>query len=313
MIERKFIQKGIRNTELDMYFHKELERVDYSRCDIQRTPLNTRIIIYAGRPGMVIGRGGSKIQEMTETIEKRFKIEKPQLEVRALENPDTDALVVAKQIAGALEKGMSHKRIVNIYLKRIMGAGALGVEIIIAGKISGERSRTEKFRLGYIKKSGFPADSLVSKGRQIAVLKAGALGVNVRIMKEFPDIMKVEKEVSKIRQEIEEKKASEEKEKAEKKAEKEEPVKDTPKDDKTEEKEKPAAKKEAEEKKEKAKPKETKVTEKAKTDDSEKKSEKKEDSKDKKKTEEKDKKEEPKPKKETAEKKEDDKKAEKKE
>ncbi|MCK5474601.1 MAG: 30S ribosomal protein S3, partial [Candidatus Aenigmarchaeota archaeon] len=181
MIERKFIQKGIRNAELDMYFHKELERVDYSRCDIQRTPLNTRIIIYAGRPGMVIGRGGSKIQEMTETIEKRFKIEKPQLDVRALENPDTDALVVAKQIAGALEKGMSHKRIVNIYLKKIMGAGALGVEIIIAGKISGERSRTEKFRLGYIKKSGFPANSLVSKGQQIAVLKAGALGVNVRI------------------------------------------------------------------------------------------------------------------------------------
>ncbi|MCK4550992.1 MAG: 30S ribosomal protein S3 [Candidatus Aenigmarchaeota archaeon] len=308
MIERKFIQKGIRNAELDMYFHKELERVDYSRCDIQRTPLNTRIIIYAGRPGMVIGRGGSKIQEMTETIAKKFKIEKPQLEVRALENPDTDALVVAKQIAGALEKGMSHKRIVNIYLKRIMGAGALGVEIIIAGKISGERSRTEKFREGYIKKSGFPADSLVSKGQQIAVLKAGALGVNVRIMKEFPDIMKVEKEVSNIRREIEEKKVAEEKEKTAKETKAEEPVKDSQKDKETKEKEKPAAKKDAEKKEEKAK--ETKVTEKAKADDSKKKPEEKE-PKEKKTTEEKDKKEEPKQKRETAKK--EDKKADKKE
>ncbi len=308
MIERKFVQKGIRNAELDMYFHKELERVDYSRCDIQRTPLNTRIIIYAGRPGMVIGRGGSKIQEMTETIAKKFKIEKPQLEVRALENPDTDALVVAKQIAGALEKGMSHKRIVNIYLKRIMGAGALGVEIIIAGKISGERSRTEKFRLGYIKKSGYPADSLVSKGQQIAVLKAGALGVNVRIMKEFPDIMKVEKEVSNIRREIEEKKVAEEKEKTAKETKAEEPVKDSQKDKETKEKEKPAAKKDAEKKEEKAK--ETKVTEKAKADDSKKKPEEKE-PKEKKTTEEKDKKEEPKQKRETAKK--EDKKADKKE
>ena len=196
MIERKFIHKGIRNAQLDTYFQKELERVDYSHCEIQRTPLNTRITIYAGRPGMVIGRGGSKIQEMTSTIEREFKIEKPQLEVKALENADLDARVISKQIAEALEKGMKHKRIVSIYLKRIMRSGALGVEIDIAGKISGERSRTEKFHEGYIKKSGFPAEDLMSKSMQVAVLKAGTIGVSVRIMKDVPAIMKVEKNIT---------------------------------------------------------------------------------------------------------------------
>ena len=196
MIERKFIHKGIRNAQLDTYFQKELERVDYSHCEIQRTPLNTRITIYAGRPGMVIGRGGSKIQEMTSTIEREFKIEKPQLEVKALENADLDARVISKQISEALEKGMKHKRIVSIYLKRIMRAGALGVEIDIAGKISGERSRTEKFHEGYIKKSGFPAEDLMSKSMQVAVLKAGTIGVSVRIMKDVPAIMKVEKNIT---------------------------------------------------------------------------------------------------------------------
>ncbi|MCK4968558.1 MAG: 30S ribosomal protein S3, partial [Candidatus Aenigmarchaeota archaeon] len=199
MIERKFINKGIRNSELDAYFQKELDRVDYSYCEIQRTPLNTRILIHAGRPGMVIGRGGSKIQEMTSTIEKRFNIEKPQLEVRALENSDLDARVISKQIAGAIEKGIKHKRIVSVYLRKIMNAGALGVEIIIAGKISGERKRTEKFQEGYIKKAGFPAKDLVSQNNHVAILKAGTIGVNVKIMKDIPAIMKVEKNITQVK------------------------------------------------------------------------------------------------------------------
>ncbi|NOR84886.1 30S ribosomal protein S3 [archaeon] len=259
MIERKFISKGIRNAELDTYFQKELERVDYSHCEIQRTPLNTRIIIYAGRPGMVIGRGGKKIQDMTYTIEKDFKIEKPQLEVKALENADLNARVISKQIAEALEKGMKHKRIVSIYLKRIMRAGALGVEIDIAGKISGERSRTEKFQEGYIKKSGFPAEDLMSKAMQVAVLKAGTIGVSVKIMKDVPAIMKVEKNISTMKTAMDAaKKKAEEKKEVEELAEETEEkstddkTKDDTKDTKIDAKEKktPVKKKETVAKKE---------------------------------------------------------------
>lgn len=263
MIERKFIHKGIRNAQLDTYFQKELERVDYSHCEIQRTPLNTRITIYAGRPGMVIGRGGVKIQEMTATIEKEFKIEKPQLEVKALENADLDARVISKQIAEALEKGMKHKRIVSIYLKRIMRAGALGVEIDIAGKISGERSRTEKFHEGYIKKSGFPAEDLMSKAMQVAVLKAGTIGVSVRIMKDVPAIMKVEKNITAMKMAMDAAKKKAEEKVVEKTEDKKEEkttdakdateTKDDTKETKTDAKEKkaPVAKKETAKKEEK--------------------------------------------------------------
>src|SRR3989344_8621568 len=98
MIERKFIQRGIRNLGIEEYLKSELDKADFSHAEIKRTPLNTRITIYSGRPGMVIGRGGQKIQELTDMLKAEFGVDNPQIEVKEVENPYLDAAVVAKQI-----------------------------------------------------------------------------------------------------------------------------------------------------------------------------------------------------------------------
>ncbi len=99
MIERNFVKEGIRNADIEAFLQKELDHAEYSHSEIKRTPLNTRIVIYAGRPGMVIGRMGSNIQKLTEDLATKFKIEKPQLEIKEIERPDLDARVIAKRIA----------------------------------------------------------------------------------------------------------------------------------------------------------------------------------------------------------------------
>ncbi len=214
MIERKFIEKGIRNSEMEAYLNKSLERADYSHSDIKRTPLNTRIVIHAGRPGVVIGHAGSKINEMTGAIKNIFKIDNPQIEVKSVENQELDARVIAKQIASSLERGTKHRQIVNIMLKKIMGAGAIGVEITVSGKITGSRSRTEKFMSGYLKKCGNTSDVHTQRAFEKATLKAGVIGIKVKLMSTMPSVLSIEKTIEEKAQEKEaEKKEKEEKEK----------------------------------------------------------------------------------------------------
>lgn len=226
MIERKFIEKGTQKSEMEKYLNKTLERADYSHSDIKRTPLNTRIVIYAGRPGVVIGHAGTKINEMTSDLKRRFNIDNPQIEVKSVEHPSLDAKVVAKQIASSLERGTKHRQIVNIMLKKIIEAGAIGAEITVSGKITGSRSRTEKFMLGYLKKCGNTADVHTQTEIEKATLKAGTIGIKVKLMSTMPSVLSIEKRILETAKE----KEDEEKAKKQKKEEtKPEPSKEKPK------------------------------------------------------------------------------------
>ncbi len=205
MIEKTFVEKGINHAKLEEYLNTELGRANYSRADITKTPVSTKITIYAEKPGLVIGRGGSRIKELIEVFKNRFDIENPQVEVNEVEQPDLDARVVAKNMASWLEKGGHPKRVGNTYLHRILEAGALGAQIEISGKLSGSRGRGEKFIGGYIKKCGDVARRYVDHAYEKAVLPPGAIGVKVMIMQDMPDYMKLLKggEASSARRTIE--------------------------------------------------------------------------------------------------------------
>ncbi|ACX72093.1 ribosomal protein S3 [Methanocaldococcus vulcanius M7] len=187
MIERTFVKEHIKEFLIDEYFKKELSRAGYSHCYIRKTPIGTKIIIYAEKPGFVIGRRGSRIRELTETLAKEFGVEKPQIDVKPVENPDLDAQVVAQKVAQSLERGMHFRRVGHTAVRRVMNAGAKGVIVIISGKLTGERARTEKFMAGYMKHCGEPAEELVDKGSAIAKTKPGVIGVTVKIMR--PDVL----------------------------------------------------------------------------------------------------------------------------
>jgi len=189
MQEKQFIQKGARKVRLDEYLHDELEGAGYSHADIVRTPTSTKVVIHAQRPGLVIGRGGSRIKELTSDVERKFDLENPQIEVNEIEEPDANAQIVAQSMADWLEKGGRAKRVGYTYLRRIKEAGIVGAEIEITGKLSGNRGRTEKFSFGYVKRCGNTSKDNVEKGYKLARTKPGAIRVKVRLMKDLPDFM----------------------------------------------------------------------------------------------------------------------------
>jgi small subunit ribosomal protein S3 len=184
--ERDFVKIGIKKFEVEEFLAKEFAKAGYSHCDIQRTPLSTRVLVFAQKPGMVIGRGGKIIESTTRLLKKNFGFENPQLDVKEIIHPNLDAMIVASQIASAIDRGLNYRRVANLTIDRIMRSGAVGVAIRIGGKVGGDKSRFEKFSAGYLKYSGNPAETAVRKAYAEAKVKLGLIGIQVRILVDRP-------------------------------------------------------------------------------------------------------------------------------
>jgi len=182
-IKKYFIEQGIKKVAVDEYLASKFWRAGYAGVDLIRTPLGTRVIIYAARPGMIIGRRGQTLRTIQLILEKLFGIENPQITVVETENPDLTARVVAFNIALALERGIHFRRAAFIALRRVLGAGAIGCEIIISGKLVAERARYEKIKAGKVYKSGEQSLKLVDRAIAHVLLKPGIFGVEVVITK----------------------------------------------------------------------------------------------------------------------------------
>ncbi len=181
-VEKKFVQEGFTKALVDEYLAKELDRAGYGGMVMNRTPMGTQITVYAEKPGMVIGKGGKLIRKITRDLERRFRLDNPQIDVQDVGKGDLNARVVANRLASSLEHGWYFRKAGQSMLRRVMDAGALGCEIVISGKLTGPRARVEKFLAGYIKHSGKPAEEIVDKGYSVAVKKLGAIGCQVRIV-----------------------------------------------------------------------------------------------------------------------------------
>jgi len=180
--EQAFIEDGLQRTQIDEFFEEELGRAGYGGMDVAKTPMGTQIVLKAEKPGMVIGKGGKNIRKITTELEDRFDMEDPQIDVQEVEEPDLNARVVADKLANALERGWYFRRAGHTTIDRIMESGALGAEIVLSGKVTGARSRVEKFNRGYIKHNGEPAENVVDSGKGVAVMQLGTIGVNVKII-----------------------------------------------------------------------------------------------------------------------------------
>lgn len=181
-VEKKFVQEGFTKALVDEYLAKELDRAGYGGMVMNRTPMGTQITVYAEKPGMVIGKGGKLIRKITRDLERRFRLDNPQIDVQDVGKGDLNARVVANRLASSLEHGWYFRKAGQSMLRRVMDSGALGCEIVISGKLTGPRARVEKFLAGYIKHSGKPAEEIVDTGYAVAVKKLGAIGCQVRIV-----------------------------------------------------------------------------------------------------------------------------------
>ncbi len=169
--------------QINEYLRSELVRAGFAGVELQRTPLGVRITLKTSRPGLVIGKGGKRIQEITDVLQERFGLEMPQIEVEEVPNPDLDAQIMAERLAYSLDRGRHYRRAGYYILRKVMEAGAKGVEIRISGKVTSQRARTQIFRAGTMSKSGQPAQEGIDKGVAQCVQKSGVLGIIVKIMK----------------------------------------------------------------------------------------------------------------------------------
>lgn len=154
-----------------------------SKVKIEYTPIGEKIIVSTNKPGLIIGRGGEKIEELTTMLKKDFKLENPHIEIDEIKKPEFDAQLVADDIALGLERFGPLKFKVLAYkaLQKIMKAGALGCEIRLGGKLPSSRAKTWRFAQGYLKKTG-DTSKVVEKAFAVAQTKPGTVGVKVSIL-----------------------------------------------------------------------------------------------------------------------------------
>lgn len=215
MIERKILSQKMKEFRIREYLSGQFMKTGYSHTKIQRTPLGDKVTIYTTRPGLVVGRKGENIKNLTTVLKNKFKMENPQIEIGEVENPFLDAQSIAEKVAYLLERfgPSTFKSTGYKTLQSIMDAGALGAEIVIKGKIPSSRSKTWRFIDGYLKKCGNVSDTQVIIGMATANIKAGAVGIVVKIMPPeviLPDKIVIHEPSPQIIQEPEKKEAEKE-------------------------------------------------------------------------------------------------------
>src|SRR6187200_2017717 len=178
---KNVMSSNYKNMELDAYLKQTLRETGYGGVDIQKTPIGTRITLYVTRPGLVIGRKGSGIKDLTSKLEQRFGLNNPQISVMEIEVPELNPQIMANRIAQLVERGTAFRRASMWTINTVMGAGAMGVEISIAGKLRSERAHFEKHSSGIIPKSGNAADKIVKLGITDVLTKMGLMGIQLRI------------------------------------------------------------------------------------------------------------------------------------
>lgn len=169
---------------------EKLKLAGITSVEIERLPKSMVVTMTVSRPGVVIGRGGSGIEDVKKYIleiirdvrKVQIKDIKIDLRVNEIKNPELSAYLVASRIASELERRMPHRRVVQKTIERVMAAGAKGIKVVLGGRIGGaEISRVEKFQEGSV-----PTQTLretIDYASVPALLKRGYVGIKVWIHK----------------------------------------------------------------------------------------------------------------------------------
>ena len=180
---RRIIDRNVERHLVKEFLMNNTKKAGFGVLDIRRTPQGTEVTLKAERPGMVIGRKGRIINELQRRLDDEFAIQNPRLKVDEVENPALNAQIMAEKLASALERGWYFRRAGHSTALNIMEAGAKGVIVVLNGKITGARHRTQKFIAGHIKYCGETALEHMDRGFSTAIKKLGTIGCSVAIMR----------------------------------------------------------------------------------------------------------------------------------
>lgn len=184
-------EKGIVKFKKDEFAIKEyiksiLGKGKISKIRIEYTPIGEKVIVSTNKPGLIIGKRGEKIEELTNILKTKFKLENPRVEIEEIMQAEFDAQTIADEIALSLERlgPLKFKVIAYKSLQRVMNAGALGIEIVLGGKLPSSRAKSWRFQQGYLKKIGDTA-KVVDRARAVAHTRPGTVGVKVSILSPY--------------------------------------------------------------------------------------------------------------------------------
>ena len=222
MIEKKILEQNIKEFELDNVIDRFLKNVPIKKVSLEKTSDGEKIIIQSLSPGLIIGKEGSRVKELTQILKDRFNFQNPHIKIKEVEDPFSSSRVVGKMISNDLVRfGASRFKFLALkYINRIMDNGAMGCEVRISGKVPSSRAKSWRFSKGYLKKTGYISDFVIDKTVETANLPSGTIGIKIMIMKKgtpLPDrITYVWEEREKEMRRLEEEKIREEKEEMEK-------------------------------------------------------------------------------------------------
>lgn len=178
---KNVMKNSYRNMEINEFLRRELKDAGFGGVEIQKTPVGARITVYVTRPGLVIGRKGTGIKDLMAKLEQRFGLQNPQISVLEVTSPELNPEIMSNRIAQLIERGTAFRRASMWTLNTIMNAGALGVEVVISGKLRTERAHFEKHTVGVVPKSGDIAGHVVKTGITHVLTKMGLMGIQLRI------------------------------------------------------------------------------------------------------------------------------------
>ena len=165
------------------YLRSKIKDAGFSNVEVSKTPTGTRVVLHVTRPGIVIGRKGTGIKELTEKLETEYGLKNPQIAVEEITKPELSPEVMCNRMASHLERGTAFRRATMWTIQQIMEGGAMGTEITISGKLRGDRSAFEKHSQGILPRAGHHADVILSEDIAHVETPMGLIGVRIRIAK----------------------------------------------------------------------------------------------------------------------------------
>ena len=163
------------------YLREAIKEAGFSHAEISKTPTGTRVALHVTRPGIVIGRKGSGIRNLTEKLATDFELKNPQISVVEIDKPELSPSVMCNRMASHIERGTAFRRATMWTLKQIMENGAMGVQITISGKLRGDRSAFEKHTAGILPRAGHHAEVIVDEDIAHVQTPMGLIGIRIRI------------------------------------------------------------------------------------------------------------------------------------
>ena len=178
---KDFSEYLVEDHKIRKYVKNKLFISGISKVEIERTAKFVKVNVYTAKPGLVIGKGGNLSEELKAEIEKMINKE-VNLNIVEVKNVDTDAQLVAENIANQLERRISFRRAMKQCMQKAMKAGALGIKTAVSGRLGGaDMARTEFYKDGTIPLQTLRAD--IDYGFYEADTTYGKIGVKVWIYK----------------------------------------------------------------------------------------------------------------------------------